>query len=279
MEARFAWALDKPIGWLGIEYDIQSAAIARMDKELVCPYERFTYDSLRNFDKPSRGNVLVVWLPESDFSNYSLIKIALLLQLLEVDRQGKKESDVERRYANEQSEAARRDKARIDIIGPASSALLRSIIDDVGNYKKFIDFENTTDKDWLNFLDGVKFYSSNSTVEPNLLFDANKNESNKVRKTIESSLRSLLPDNLASLEYVRTAGTDGQLAGHLIGELRRRGVRLGLGEGEKGGIGDDITLVYEEDSFYGRAFRVTFAAAYDAIVNGVHVRHCIHQAA
>jgi len=339
------------------------------ERRFVCPYEWFSYDSLRDFDRPTRENVLVLWLPESELIDHALTKISLLLDMLELrrlhpgaDEQGLPrgrdsfapmqiplflesqtplafgfdhiETLKQRHESDADPNATRKRKARIDVIGPPSSGSLRSFVHDQGFFKahglKLLrlvaksrdvarnspvpaperapgvappalpaptsdatvpDAESggspadvvsktpghlpadsargeTDASIWWQWLDGLKFYSPWSTVEPTLMFDVEKNQTNRRVRKITSSVDLTWGEKGLPLEFLRTIGTDGELAADLLVELRRRGVRLGLGETERGEVGDRITLIYEEDSFYGRAFRVTLAAAYEAIDGG-----------
>jgi hypothetical protein len=220
---------------------------------VALPLEQFEPETLcsgyaKDPNRPQR--VLVVWLPENAFAEKPLQRIIGLLTAID----GTCARDL-------LAEAWKGKSLRVDLIGPANSTSLQSMIEEVVRDAPRPPDENE-EKDpnghWL------RIYSPWSTASPVLLMgDAEPKEPNGVKNDHPWWMFRALPAlfDKASVKFVRTVGTDDLLALHIIKELRQRGVHIL----EEDGVQDGVVLISEWDTFYGRAFPRTFAAMVDCL--------------
>jgi len=211
---------------------------------LIFPFEWFVREELdRGTRKNGEGNlpehVLVVWLPETDFSHRPLTRLAQVIDALH----------------------ARSEGVRIDVIGPSHSGTLRNMLREVNpiqNSRGKVDDSNFVDV--YSMLNGLTIYSPWSTASPALLWpkeswpfsDSSRNSISEVYNVIHQDFNEI------GIKFIRTIGSDDLLVMHLIQELKRRGINLIEGS-------DRVALISEWDTFYGKAFPLTFATMMDNI--------------
>jgi hypothetical protein len=204
--------------------------------------------------------VVVAWLPESAFSHRPLTRLAQVIDA--IDR-------------------ANHSNVRIDVIGPSYSETLRAMIDEIEdvnelgrrdrngqeNSRPMVQF-NEEGLVWDSHFVDVKptlkdltIFSPWSTASPALLVrhwpKQTRGENSPLR------LYEVIPNEFKKIgiKFVRTIGSDDLLAMHLIQELDRRGLDL---------VDDKahIELISEWDTFYGRAFPLTFATMMESLERG-----------
>lgn len=212
-------------------------------RPLVVPFEWCNRTELY---PPERKNecpehALVIWLGESSFSDRPLTRLAQVI-------------DAIRHKDNP--------KVKIDVIGPSRSTTLRAMLKEVDKCKDykpgrcgFVDVKS--------MLDGLTIFSPWSTASPVLLMDDDANCPSKSNETAncENSVFGIFEKirekfDEIDVRYVRMIGSDDLLAMELINELLRRGVNV---VPEPNGAGDHVALICEWDTFYGKAFPLTFA--------------------
>ncbi|NIP22857.1 MAG: hypothetical protein GWN67_08320 [Phycisphaerae bacterium] len=209
---------------------------------LVVPFEWFRRGALspitkiKWYDERRPENVLVVWLAESAFLYHPVIRLSQVIDAL-----GQSNNN----------------DAQIDVIGPSHSGTLRTMLSEIEPiHDSNFNNENYVKVD--SILDGLKIYSPWSTVSPPLLVedwhgqDPNGDSITEIYRVIPKRFASI------GIEFSRMIGTDDLLAMHLIQELRRRGVDV---IGKKG----HVALITEWDTFYGKAFPLTFARMMESI--------------
>ena len=220
--------------------------IERNLEPLLLPFEWFVREELYRRtskdimadDRPE--HVLVVWLPESDFSNQPLTRLAQVIDALG---------------------HAHSSGVRIDMIGPSHSGTLREMLSEIGPiHDSKGKFKDANYVDVNGMLNGLTIYSPWSTASPALL---RPKESWPVSDPSENSISEMYEVihqdfNEVGIKFIRTIGSDDLLAMHLIQELDRRGVDV------IGGI-DYVALISEWDIFYGKAFPLTFATMMESM--------------
>lgn len=227
-------------------------------EDLLIPYEYFDHDPL--VPECCFKHVVVLWLADRAFKTRPLGKLQHLIKSLDVG-----------------------DKGRVRILGPASSGTLREMIQGevgggAGAEEEAGDFWDATTK---KREPRIQILSPWSTVAEELLLldfgdpgscdDEGKQEA--VTPADRASCQAPEEDPAANddqgaglpchlllkghlrktrqVHFQRTIGTDTFLAEQLLRELERRGVNPGE---------HNILLLVERDSYYGRAFAVTFEA-------------------
>jgi len=249
--------------------EVDTNDVSRGDKELLLvPFEWFRRETLypgsTGSEPPQR--VLVLWLAESAFTYRPLTRLA---QLIDAFGGG---VEIERHDGpNRISRSCLRSHADLCLMGPSLSGTLKGMIDEIprldpneGTYVLKADACGNDPNAVLvqHTLQDVTIYSPWSTVSPALLTprpspDTATEETTETREDNPLLLYQTLPDIFADagMEFVRMIGTDDLLALEIINELRRRGIDL-VPE-RRGGKGDEVVLMAELDTFYGKAFPLT----------------------
>lgn len=241
---------------------------ANMLEPLIVPFEWFRHEKLypnvgeeaREHDDKSDRYVVVVWLPEGAFSHRPLTRLALV-----IDAIGHKSDK----------------NVQFDVIGPSYSGTLRTMIDEIEDvndlckqYAKFKADGNTAinENDYMecrewrivdvnSMLEGLTIFSPWSTVSPALLVrdwpsqtphDPNGDSLSRLYEVIPSRFKTI------GMEFIRTIGSDDLLAMQLISELQRRRIDVT-------NLKERLALICEWDTFYGKAFPLTFAAMAEKI--------------
>lgn len=189
------------------------------------PYEWFIGKGDRS------APVLALWLDESAFSARDK-PLSALLALVKAMK-GKEVSAT----------------LEFSIIGPASSTTLVAMLKELKNGElKKTDPQN------------VKFYSARATAEDSLLLKESgadqlkKSETNEKFKSVEDVFSAEFASSKSKIEFVRTIGTDRDMAKALAKELKL----LRRIDPER----DHIALISELDTFYGRSLPETFINYY-----------------
>jgi hypothetical protein len=231
-----------------------------MFEPLIVPFEWFRreklYPPIGNQDATGREYkydryVVVVWLPEGAFLHRPLTRLALVIDAL-----GHK-SDVD---------------VQFDVIGPSHSGTLRTMIDEIKDVNNlctqsamlkdygsivvdgdvYIKYRSLRFVDVNSMLEGLTIFSPWSTASPALLVrdwpnqNPDKNSPSRLYEVIPSKFETI------GMEFIRTIGSDDLLAMQLISELSRRRVYV-MNKKEI------VPLICEWDTFYGKAFPLTFA--------------------
>jgi hypothetical protein len=242
-----------------------------MFEPLVVPFEWFRREKLYPYvggkEAPGQDDnhdryVAVVWLPEGAFSHRPLTRLALVIDALG----HKSEVDVQ-----------------FDVIGPSYSGTLRTMIDEIGDVNKLRSqsaelkaddnkqingCDDTECRDWRivdvnSMLEGLTIFSPWSTVSPALLVrdwpnqDPNDGSLSKLYEVIPEKFETI------GMKFVRTIGSDDLLAMQLISELSRRRIDV---MNKK----DRMALICEWDTFYGKAFPLTFATMAESMKTGAN---------
>lgn len=227
----------------------------------VFPYEWFEREELYPVtihewadDRPER--VLLIWLPECVFSKQPLTRLAQLIDAL-----GRRRSNSSKSTSYDWAKNMGKDNIiEIDLIGPSHSGTLRAMLKEVAaiqssNYEP----EDTNTVDVKSKLEDLGIFSPWSTASPALLVDDSFNEDPNAQNSA-SHMYKVIPKEFAKInvEFLRMIGSDDLLAIHLIQELKKRGV---CPVSKK----DHVALISEWDTFYGKAFPLTFAAMMESI--------------
>lgn len=249
-------------------------------KPAILPFECFRP---REFDRPDANDpprprrILVIWLPDEAFEDRPLERIATLLQDIGWER-GRHRELCEKLW--------QRKAICADLIGPTSSTILAEMLGEIKSPADgrpiFERPDGVTGTRWL------RVFSPWSTVSPVLLLEdwklrppqatvvsqpsdpdggspkpgrrnqAAQEASGESKPFNSVSYSAYCPYRImcdvfqaASIDFIRTVGTDDLLAEAIIGELQRRGVEVTRGK-EPGR--DEIVLLVECDQHYGRAF-------------------------
>jgi hypothetical protein len=180
----------------------------------IIPYEWF--------EKPLENNsrnekVLVLWLKEDFLRGHPLQTLESLTHFL--NRDG---------------------GAGVKVIGPFSSGKLQKMVTEANksadSSSRGKECETPGKKKWSG-LHGVKFYAYGATAPDEQLFG------DLTCKTIDKYFESF------GIHLQRTIATDDTLADGIIGELKRRGIKFGPDGKDR----DDVALISEWDTLYGRA--------------------------
>jgi hypothetical protein len=240
-----------------------------MIEPLIIPFEWFRREKLY----PLIGNqevtaqeykyeryVAVVWLPEGAFLHRPLTRLALVIDAL-----GHK-SDVD---------------VDFDVIGPSYSGTLRKMIDEIEDVNNlcaqsellkdygstvidedvYIKYRSLRFVDVNSMLEGLTIFSPWSTVSPTLLVrdwpnqDLDDNSVLRLYEVIPNKFKPI------GMKFVRTIGSDDLLAMGLISELHRRRIDV---MNKK----DCVALISEWDTFYGKAFPLTFTTMAESMKTG-----------
>ena len=232
------------------------------------PYEWFKREEL--YPTPSHPTtdwaedrpegVLLVWLPEGFFSTQPLTRLAQLIDSFGLHRNSDSDS-IPYAWAEELDNKR---LMKIDLIGPSRSNTLRTMfreIDDITESKppgnKSVNVKSR--------LKGLKIYSPWSTVSPTLIVDDLAEDDQNAHCPMKR-MYNVIPQHFKEkigVEFIRMIGSDDLLALELIKELRLRGVDL---IGKK----DHVALISEWDTFYGKAFPLTFATMMESIESQAH---------
>ncbi len=217
------------------------------DSPLLIPAEWFLPDSNSRISS-GRQPVLVLWLKEQDFSPDPLAILGGLITYLN-DRPG-------------QGGASYR------VLGPRTSGTLAAMLSEL-----------TRPSSDLSALKGATFYSSWATAAIPFLFDEPRKAADEQDVAGAFTQRGL--------SFVRTIGTDDELAEQLVQELKRRRVDLTIARAEAGDCSKDlkdgtadptavshekdtcqvphVALISEWDTLYGRALPLTFVAVAESM--------------
>ena len=231
----------------------------------IVPYEWFIREELYPTTRTSKllddrsECVLVVWLPESVFSKRPLTRLAQLIDAL--SRRWNDDNDNSTPY-HWAKELEKKDIIKIDLIGPSRSATLRAML------KEMAKLSSSKDPNFVDVkskLRGLRIYSPWSTASPALLVDnwpaqdpGTQNSILRAYKVIQQEFKKKI-----DVKFLRMIGSDDLLVKELINELRRRGVNVF--PKDKGGKEHHVALISEWDTFYGKAFPLTFATMMESI--------------
>ncbi len=191
----------------------KNAALAGR-QETIIPYEWFGEGSQPLQD--DKKDVLVLWLNEEVFKGEPFRKLSELKQFL---------------YAAAQTDQA---DGGFKLIGPYSSNLLRDMVAETRNFAYAPPYDKAFGRLWGEdaspALHDVPFYTYGATAaDDQLLGDLSTNYG-----TVPRFFEAL------GLRMQRTIATDRAVARGVVGELKRRGIGLGL-------AGADVALISEWD--------------------------------
>lgn len=194
------------------------------------PYERWRSMPSRpagnHWQKPAFDRVLVLWLAEEEFSDVPLARLALLIN----------QGSAGRSPSSQTSSSSL--PVQMRVLGPRSSGTLNSMIVE----------SRTPDPNVKAALGNTTLYAATPTAEDAILLsgdsDETKDPSNPLPRTVQARIGKLV-------RCVRTTLTDRAMAASLADELQRRQI----------GSNDQIAVISEWDTFYGRALGSTFIAA------------------
>lgn len=203
---------------------------------LIVPFEWFEREALCPVEVNDHGteHVLVLWLGESDFSSRPLRRLAQVIDELA---------------------HAHRTDVEVDVIGPSRSTTLRAMLGEIADSNEPELGQLKTE------LNRLRIYSPWSTASPALLVEEWPTQNLDGNDSM-TKLYEVIPAkfNEIGIKFMRMIGSDDLLAMHLINELRRRGVDV-LSKGDR----ECVVLIYEWDTFYGKAFPLTFATMMECI--------------
>ncbi|MEN6425499.1 MAG: hypothetical protein ABFE13_09055 [Phycisphaerales bacterium] len=235
-------------------------------KPVAFPYEWFEPDRLhvRDPNTDARpGRVLVLWLPHSAFEKQPLGRIVRLLEAL---NQRMPIHDLPQDLFHEMWHED--GLVQVDLIGPSQSTVLRAMLDEIDPNEgrdnllsRLQEPKDHDDKPWL------RIYSPWSTASPALLvkdWDSHKVQDATGIEPMFEVIPTLF--ETTHIKFVRMIGTDDLLAMEIINELERRGVRVVSGRDDS--RADQIVLISEWDTFYGKAFPLTFESMMRSLRDG-----------
>jgi hypothetical protein len=183
-----------------------------------------------------RLRVLVMWLEDSAFADFPLRRISQLLQAIDPTR-GEAPPLPE-------AQAITLRPPSVTVLGPRSSGTLRSLVREA-----FAGGPAAPDEHTKLGLRGVTMYSATATVDDDLLLETlTAGDSSGGRIPLGAWVAGRVPE----LALRRSIAPDGRLCQSLVEELWRRGIHAGF---------DDVALVSEWDTLYGRSIPLSFAAA------------------
>lgn len=189
------------------------------EESFLLPYE-WSGPAFNIRSSADTRRVLVLWVPEEELNNKILSGLSSLLTFLNIA------------------------PAKTKIIGPSTSASLRAMVDEV-----------TGPLPPTAKLNGAVMLSPTATVWDDLLLDPS------VRQAGTFQVKQLLENKVDGLTFNRVTATDDQVCRTLIVELGRRQVHLNLRSAprdHKPGT-DDVALISEWDTYYGRTLPLSFA--------------------
>ena len=229
------------------------------DENILVPYEWLDHASVqiagrRPFSRLSHktyGSVLVLWCPEEAFLDLPLSRLARLIKIVF----GKDEPGVPDPCGAER---------RIDfhVLGPTVSTTLHALVNEA----------DKPCKDTKAALSHVRMYLSTATADDRILLfgldEAEEDEPDMLGQFIKSRMEVCRQgtqviaadgqDVKDGFRLFRLTPTDHQMAAEMVKELERRGIRLRARLGDKP---DQVAVVAELDTYYGRALPFSFAAA------------------
>ena len=214
---------------------------------LIVPYEWFEQEEVyhANMEEDDRPkHVLLVWLPESAFSDRPLARLAQVIDAL-------------CNNPNDPNDPNSRSFVRIDLIGPSRSGTLQTMLSEIA---KIEDCNDSNCVDVNSILGKLTIFSPWSTASPALLVNRKEWSYHDPNIYLKSEMYKVIPDEFKKIgvKFFRMIGSDDLLALELINELSRRGVDA-LDEKHH------IALISEWDTFYGNAFPLTFATMMKSI--------------
>ena len=267
----------------------RSTKLAKSPAYVAC--EWFSTDPLLpdSQRRTSTCQCLIVWIPSSAFSDQLLNGIDQVMTMLA----GSFASTAEANVAAGTSSLIQQltdNRLRVTLVGPESSTSLDELLR--WTYKKQIQGTQNSPTHkisslpqsfltWLNILSPAATYDTVLTLEelrrlPGEHFQNPSTPQQKDKQPIDQRERNkaMLRDDetlflQAGVNFQRSIGQDSVLASSLIHELELRGINLipkvNLGSQGERTLDhtnlDEIALVTESNSLYGRAFPVIFAAA------------------
>lgn len=246
------------IGWLSKPYrgDAGGAkdAIARQlgedrDHPLVLPYEWCERSDVLPMPSASGrlptfdySAVLVMWLSEEHFQDRPQSRLAALVDAIGFDRAAPCHP-----VAN----------LRFHVVGPDDSTTLRLMVDEAQNLSNSCVAPGL--RGTKTALGGVKMFVATATADDQLLLSMPPENDPKPDKVPAWLADRLKPASGCGLQVYRTTLTDRELAAALAKELERR--RLDVRAKKSRIANDDVAIVTEWDTFYGRAMPYSFASA------------------
>ena len=215
---------------------------------LLVPFELFERETLYPEGRGSRRpkTVIVVWLAEGAFSDAPLARVAKVLRLM----LGAGTPIDLREYLKGNWPAL-----RVDLIAPSSSTTLRAMLGELSTSQARDELRPD--------LNDVTIFSPWSTASPALLTSTLNGKPSSTAAPVGdlADMFDLIRARFAEadISFVRMIGTDDLLALHLLQELRRRHIDIRPGDG------DHIAMISEWDTFYGKAFPLTFATMMECL--------------
>jgi len=229
-------------------------------RTIIVPFEWF---ECPKFDPEKQrpeypDSAAVVWLPESAFSHRPLTRLAQIIDALN-------------RTCS--------DGLKIDIIGPSYSDTLLAMLKEIEHRRKLKTQKNTNEEagkvdkqgnntcfvDVNSMLCGITIFSPWSTASPALLIREADPNTDKIYNSLSEMYGDLSEKfQFMNIDFQRTIGSDDLLALELIRELHRRGVD-DFTKSDSKKDANDVALICEWDTFYGRTFPLVFAAMMKAI--------------
>lgn len=207
------------------------------DEPLVIPFERWHSAAVRAAGKswgkgPPFCRVLVLWLPEEQFSDVPLARLALLEEQLSCGSPSGGPCAEAKKFQPALHIAMR-------VLGPRFSSTLHAMIVE----------SRKADSNVKSALSYSKLYSATPSAESGILLSLKPDD--QTAKPTDSSSDPVASQIGNVVSFKRTALTDKSVAESLADELLRRQIKRD----------DEIAIISEWDSYYGRALGSTVIAA------------------
>jgi hypothetical protein len=231
----------------------QASAPPPPDRPMRVSYEWYYR---RNFipgnDAPAHPHVLVLWIDDTSFEDFPLLRLALFLHPF-----------------TQPSDHLRGPPPRIALLGPRRSSTLRNMLPRWSHASPSPAREpDALDPFVRDVLAHVDLYSATASAMDEALIE-DFDEPSSSRSPVNVALRK---QGFASVHNF--AATDAQLAREIFNELKLRGVRVA---GSANQQPDHIVLLSEWDTFYGRLLSLTYQLELARNLPGFSSpRHFIH---
>jgi hypothetical protein len=213
--------------------------------ELRLAYEWFRYRTFAPRPRlPAETNILVLWVDDDLMQDQPLDRTALLINSLSVPSSNP--------------------PVRISVIGPRRSSTLRTMLpNEFLGWQRAWPSNSAPLVEAKKLLSHVTFYSATASAIDEVLVLQNTNE--QPRLTIRERLQEAGVSN-----FLNFVCTDAQLASNALAELKRRKISLI-------DTNQNLVLVGEWDTFYGRTLSLTYAAELLCLQKGISRSNAIEQ--
>lgn len=232
----------------------------KRNQKLTVPFEWFS--QAQKNDEGTSSKVLLLWLNDDKFQSLPLKKLSYLLANIIHAVQGRDKSNL--------------DTLSVEIIGPASSTNLVSLIKEVATFKSMECSVCEDDKGCFSFKN-LQIHSPFATADSTLLLQEALNTKNVNCPQHKNCNISCYMNRKSAgkIKLVRTIGSDRELCNNLIHELKLR--RVVLAKDDLVNIHKNhIVLIAEWDTFYGRSLPETFINSVEKIY-GKYCRNQLHR--